>query len=237
MRVSLFVPCFVDLLRPEVGVATARLLARLGHEVHYPEAQTCCGQPALNAGCFEDALKTARRQLDVLAEGDPEAVVAPSGSCVAALRRVAPHAAGLAHPLLPRLFELTEFLTEVTGVTDVGAAFPGAVTWHDACHPLRELGIRDGPRRLLAAVRGLTLVEMDPPDECCGFGGTFAVKYPEASAGMGERKAAAALATGADAVASTESSCLLQIEAILRRRGSGLRCLHLAEILAGDADG
>lgn len=236
MRIALFVPCFVDLLSPRIGVAAARILLRLGHEVDYPEDQTCCGQPALSAGHFREALPVARRQLDVLARDDPDAIVCPSGSCVAALRSLAPHHAGLEHPALGRLFELSEFLTERLDVADVGAAFEGTVTWHDACHPLRELGIRDGPRRLLAAVRGLTLVEADPSDECCGFGGAFSVKLPEVSAGMGERKAAAIEATGAAYVASTEPSCLMQIGGILARRGGRVRPIHLAEILGG-ADG
>ncbi|MEN8151499.1 MAG: (Fe-S)-binding protein [Planctomycetota bacterium] len=235
MRVALFVPCFVDALDPETGMACARILRRLGHEVVYPERQTCCGQPALNAGHFAEFLRTARRQLDALAEANADAVVCPSGSCVAALRKVGPHQAGLDHPLLPRLFELTEFLVDELGVIDLGAKFDGTVTWHDACHPLRELGIRDGPRRLLAAVEGLELVEMDPSDECCGFGGLFSVKLPEVSAGMGDRKIAAIEATGADFVASTETSCLLHIDGMLARRGRDVRGLHIAKILGGEA--
>jgi len=235
MRVAIFIPCYVDATDPETGMATARLLRRLGHEVIYPERQTCCGQPALNAGHMDEFLRTARNQLDALAEGDAEAVVSPSGSCVAALRKVGPHQTALDHPLLPKLFELTEFLTERLDVTDLGATFEGRVTWHDACHPLRELGIRDGPRRLLDAVAGLELVEMDPPDECCGFGGLFSVKLPEISAGMGERKIAAIEATGADWVASTESSCLMHVDGMLRKRGSRVRGIHIAKILGGAA--
>jgi L-lactate dehydrogenase complex protein LldE len=235
MRIALFVPCFVDVLDPAVGTATVRVLRRLGHEVSYPEDQTCCGQPALTMGHFADALPVARRQLDVLFREEPDAVVCPSGSCVAALRELAPHRAGLEHPGLSRLFELSEFLVGELGVTDVGAEFPGVVTWHDACHPLRELGVRDGPRALLAAVAGLTLVEMETSEECCGFGGAFSVNLPEVSAGMGERKAAAIEATGADWVASTEPSCLMQIDGVLRRRGSRVRGVHLAKILAGGA--
>ena len=234
---ALFVPCFVDQLAPGVGIATARILSRLGHAVHYPEDQTCCGQPALNAGLFADGARLARRLLDVLGESDPEAVVCPSGSCVAALRKVAPRHDGLDHPLLERVFELSEFLTVELGVVDVGATFPARVTFHDSCHPLRELGIRDGPRSLLGAVSGLTLVEMKASDECCGFGGAFAVKMGDVSAAMGERKVLAIEATGADCVVSTETSCLLQIEGILRRRSSPVRAVHLAEVLAGKGDG
>jgi len=233
MRVALFVPCYVDATDPETGLATARLLRRLGHEVVYPEGQTCCGQPALNAGHLGEFLAVARRQLDALAEGGADAVVSPSGSCVAALRRVGPHRAKLDHPLLPRLYELTEFLTERLGVTDVGARFPATVTWHDACHSLRELGISEGPRRLLRAVEGLTLREMVKSDECCGFGGLFSVKLPEVSVGMGERKIGAIEATGADWVASTDSSCLMHIDGMLRKRRSPVRGIHIAKILAG----
>lgn len=235
MRVALFVPCFVDLLAPEVGVATARLLQRLGHEVHYPEDQTCCGQPALNSGYLPDAACLARRLLDVLADGHPDAVVAPSGSCVAALRVEGRKRLGLEHDVLDRLYELTEFLTGPLGLGDVGASFSGTVTWHDACHPLRELGVRDGPRRLLGEVRGLTLLEMALSEECCGFGGAFSVKMPETSAGMGARKVRAIEATGADWVASTEPSCLLQIGGLLRKKRSRTRPIHVAQILAEEA--
>jgi len=235
MRVALFVPCFIDLFAPRVARAAARVLRRLGHEVLYPEGQTCCGQPALNAGHFADAACLARRLLDVLARDAPDAVVSPSGSCVAALRVSGPRHFGLSHEVLGRLYEFSEFLTARLAVTDVGASLPEKVAWHDGCHPLRELGLRDGPRALLRAVRGLTLCEIAP--ECCGFGGAFSVKLPEVSAGMGERKARAILASGATVVASTESSCLFQIGGILERLGSRVRALHLAEILAGGADG
>lgn len=237
MRVALFVPCFVDLLAPEVGLATARLLRRLGHEVLFPGGQTCCGQPALNTGYFDEARRLARRMLEAFADARPDAVVAPSGSCVAALRVEGPTRLGLDHPLLDRLYELSEFLTGVLGLSDVGATFPGRVAWHDACHPLRELGVRAGPRRLLAAVRGLELVEMGAAgEECCGFGGTFAVKVPGVSSAMGRRKVRAVLATGARWVAATEPSCLLQIRGLLAREGSQVATVHLAEILAGEAE-
>lgn len=236
-RVALFVPCFVDLFSPMVGIQTATVLTGLGQDVYYPEGQTCCGQPHLNAGYVDDAEILARRLLDLFEAEAPDAVVAPSGSCVSALRVALPRITGFSHTVLPRLFEFSQFLTDELGVTDVGAEFPFSVTWHDGCHPLRELSIREGPRRLLGEVRGLTLVEMDPSDECCGFGGTFSVKMPEVSAAMGERKAAAATATGAEFVASTEPSCLMQIDGILRRRGSALKTIHLSGILAGSADG
>lgn len=237
MRVALFVPCFVDLLVPEVGLATARVLRRVGCEVLYPKGQTCCGQPALNAGYHDEARRLARRHLEVLAAAEPDAVVAPSGSCVAALRVEGRERLGLRHPLLERTYELSEFLVDVLEATDLGATFPARVAWHDACHPLRELGIRDAPRRLLAAVRGLDLAEPAHAEECCGFGGTFAVKEPGVSSGIGRRKVRALEATGAAFVASTEPSCLLQIRGLLRRSGSRLATVHLAEILAGGREG
>jgi L-lactate dehydrogenase complex protein LldE len=234
MRVALFVPCFVDQMAPEVGVATARILRRLGHDVSYPAGQTCCGQPAMNAGHFDEARRVAARQLDALAEGDPDAVVAPSGSCVTALAVEAKERLGLDHPVLDRLFELSSFLVDRLGVDDVGARFCARVAWHDACHPLRRLGIREAPRRLLGKVEGLDLIELSPPDECCGFGGTFSVKFPDLSVAIGERKVRAIEAARPDVVASTETSCLLQIGGLLRRRKSRIRALHLAEILGGD---
>ncbi len=233
MRVALFVPCFVNLLSPEVGLRTARLLERLGHEVVAPAGQTCCGQPALNSGRLSEARLVASRQLDVLARAEAEAVVAPSGSCVAAITRLARHHLGLDHPLMARTYELSSFLVDVLGVEDVGARFDGKVAWHDGCHALRLLGVREAPRRLLDRVRGLELVELDPAEECCGFGGTFSVKLPEVSVGMGTRKALAIEATGADVVASAEPSCLLQIEGVLKRRGSRVRAVHLVDLLEG----
>lgn len=232
MRVALFVPCFVDQLAPDVAASTAALLRRLGHEVVVPEGQTCCGQPAMNAGYFDEARRVAARQLEVLAAADVEAIVAPSGSCVAALAVEGRKRLGLDHPVLDRLHELSTFLVDVLGVEDVGASFAGRITWHDACHPLRALGVHEAPRRLLRAVRGLEVVEMQASTECCGFGGTFSVKFPDLSAEIGERKVRDIEATGAEAVASTESSCLFQIGGLLRRRGSTVRTLHLAEILA-----
>lgn len=235
VRIALFVPCFVDLLQPEVGMATARLLERLGHDIVYDAEQTCCGQPALNAGHIGHAKTLAERLLRIFEAQEPDAVVAPSGSCVAALRVAGPEHLGIESPVLDRLYELTEFLTEHLGIDDVGAQFEGRVTWHDACHPLRELGIGVGPRRLLRAVRGLDLRDTEPSDECCGFGGMFAVKAADVSAAMGTRKIEAIERSGADWVASTESSCLMQIEGLLRRRASPVRAIHIAEILGGTA--
>jgi L-lactate dehydrogenase complex protein LldE len=235
-KVALFIPCFVDQLLPEVGLDMARVLVRAGCEVNFPEEQTCCGQPAFNSGYWQDARPVAERFVRVF--GRAECVVCPSGSCTAMVRRFYPELldgtriAGDAKRLGERVFEFSEFLVRVMGVTEIGASFPHRVTYHDACHTLRELGIRDEPRCLLAGVRGLTLVEMENATECCGFGGTFSTKFPAISAAMGESKAAGAERAGAEFVTSTDPSCLLQIDGILRRRNSPVRAIHLASILA-----
>ncbi|MCC7518659.1 MAG: (Fe-S)-binding protein [Verrucomicrobiae bacterium] len=236
MRIALFIPCFIDQLYPKVGISVVRVLERLGHEVDFPEDQTCCGQPAFNSGHWDLARDTACSFLDAFAGA--EAIVAPSGSCTAMVRNYygelfrghvrEAEAAALAE----RSWEFGDFLHRKLGLTDVGARFPGKVTWHDACHGLRELGIREGPRKLLGAVRGLSFVEMQPSDECCGFGGTFSAKFPEISCRMGEAKARAIEESGAEYVASGDSSCLMQIAGILARRGSSAKIIHLAEILA-----
>jgi L-lactate dehydrogenase complex protein LldE len=236
-RVSLFVTCIIDQLFPQVGLAMCAVLERLGYQVDFPEAQTCCGQPAFNTGYREEAGGVARHFLEVFR--DAEYVVIPSGSCTAMIRR---HYAELfareprwreeTERLLPRIREFSTFLLEVARVADVGARFEGVVTFHDSCHGLRELGIKEGPRRLLAQVRGLTLREMEPAEECCGFGGTFAVKFPEISGGMAQTKIEAIRRTGAEAVVGIDSSCLLHLRGVLSRAGLGIQTLHLAEVLA-----
>lgn len=235
MKVQLLITCLADQLTPQVGEAVVRVLERLGHEVLFPEAQTCCGQPAFNDGFRDDAVALAARTVEIFAA--PLPVVVPSGSCVTMVRRFYPeilgrgsHAAA-ARALAARTFEFSEFLVRVLGVVDVGARWTGTVTYHDSCHLLRELGVRDEPRRLLAAVRGLDLVEMAYPEHCCGFGGAFAVKFPEVSAAIMETKLAAIEATGADAVVACDTGCLIQLAGGLGRRGARVRTLHLAEIL------
>ena len=236
MDVQLLVTCLVDQLAPEVGEATVRLLERLGHRVRFPEAQTCCGQPMFNDGFPADAAALAARTVEIFADDAP--VVVPSGSCATMIRHFysgllaeGPHAEA-ARRLAARTFELSEFLVRVLGRTDVGARWEGRVTYHDSCHLLRELGIRDEPRRLLAAVTGLELVDMPYSDHCCGFGGAFAVKFPEVSSAILEPKLDRIVATGADAVVANDTGCLLQLAGGLRRRGSAIRTLHLAEVLA-----
>ena len=236
-RVSLFVTCIIDQLFPQVGLAMCRVLERVGYTLDFPEAQTCCGQPAFNTGYREEARQVARHFLRVFR--DAEYVVVPSGSCTAMITRHYPELfaeelrwRGETERLIPRLWEFSQFLLEVARVEDVGARYDGVVTFHDSCHGLRELGIRDGPRRLLSHVRGLTLREVDPAEECCGFGGTFAVKFPEISGGMGRAKLEALQRTGAEAVVSLDSSCLLHLHGMLSRAGLDFRTLHLAEVLA-----
>jgi L-lactate dehydrogenase complex protein LldE len=218
-------------------MAMAEVLERLGYQVDFPEDQTCCGQPAFNSGYRAEARIVARHFLDVF---EPwERIVAPSGSCTAMvvhhfaeLFRKEPPTLARVHALEKRVWEFSAFLTEVAGVEDVGARLEEVVTFHDGCHALRELGIRDGPRRLLARVRGLELREMQPAEECCGFGGTFSVKFAELSGAMARTKIESILRTGASTVVSLDPSCLMQIQGALLRAGSEVRTLHLAEVLA-----
>jgi L-lactate dehydrogenase complex protein LldE len=236
-RVSLFVTCIVDQVFPQVGIATTQVLERLGYQVHFPEAQTCCGQPAFNTGYVEEARVIARHFLEVFR--DSEYIVVPSGSCTS---MIAHHFADLfehdakllaeAQALEARVWEFSRFLLEVAGVEDVGARFDGVVTYHDSCHALRELRTKSGPRRLLAKVRGLTLSEMGAAEECCGFGGTFSVKFPEVSGAMARTKIESIQKTGAATVVSVDSSCLMQLQGVIDRAGLPIKTLHLAEVLA-----
>ena len=239
IRVSLFVTCIVDQLFPKVGVSVVDVLERLGFQVDFPERQTCCGQPAFNSGYRDEARQVARHFLDVFADADY--IVVPSGSCTSMISH---HFADIfdnendpenlerASQLAPKVYEFSRFLLEVAGVEDVGARLDEVVTYHDSCHALRELQIKDGPRRLLANVRGLDLREMDAADECCGFGGTFSVKFAEVSGGMARVKIDSILRTGASSVVSVDSSCLMQLQGALSRAGLPVRTMHLAEVLA-----
>jgi L-lactate dehydrogenase complex protein LldE len=233
VRVSLFVTCVVDQVFPQVGIAMAEVLERAGCEVEFREAQTCCAQPAFNSG-YRDEARTVAEHFLTTFEG-AECIVVPSGSCCSMISH---HFAELfpgdkrVHDLEPRVFEFSQFLTDVLKIENVGASFDGLVTYHDSCHALRELKIKDGPRRLLQNVRGLQLVEMEPAEECCGFGGTFSVKFPEISGGMARTKIDAIERTGAGTVVSIDSSCLMQLQGALRRAGSKIQTMHLAEVLA-----
>ncbi|MEZ5403621.1 MAG: (Fe-S)-binding protein [Bryobacteraceae bacterium] len=236
-RVSLFVTCIVDQLFPNAGIAVADVLERVGYEVDFPRDQTCCGQPAFNSGYREEARQVAEHCLRVF--DDAEYIVAPSGSCSSMCSH---HYADLAagdsafldrvHGFEKRVWEFSTFLTEVAKVEDVGAYFPHTVTYHDSCHALRELRVKDGPRALLRNVEGLTLAEMDAAEECCGFGGTFSVKFPDVSGGMARTKIDSILRTGASHVVSIDSSCLMQLQGALNRQAPPIRAIHLAEVLA-----
>jgi L-lactate dehydrogenase complex protein LldE len=236
-RVSLFVTCIVDQLFPKVGMAMADVLERLGYQVDFPENQTCCGQPAFNSGYRAEARMVARHFLETFESC--ECIVVPSGSCTAMvvhhfaeLFHKEPETLARVHSLEKRVSEFSTFLTEVAGVEDVGARLNEVVTFHDGCHALRELQVKSAPRRLLANVRGLELREMQPAEECCGFGGTFAVKFAELSGAMARTKIEAIQRTGARTVVSLDPSCLMQIQGALSRAGSSIRTMHLAEVLA-----
>jgi L-lactate dehydrogenase complex protein LldE len=218
-----------------------RVLRRLGYDVDFPQEQTCCGQPGFNTGYWSEARPLAERFLGVFSSA--EIVVCPSGSCTTMVRNFYPQLLadsplrGKALEIGRRVFEFSEFLTKVAKVTDVGASFPHRVTYHDACHALRELRLKQEPRELLRHVRGLDLVEMPHSEECCGFGGTFATKFTMISGAMGETKAGNAQASGAEYITSTDPSCLLHIAGILRRSNSCVRTIYLASILAQTGTG
>ncbi|GIH09164.1 glycolate oxidase [Rhizocola hellebori] len=220
MRIALFITCLNDAMFPKAGIATVTLLERLGHQVHFPQEQTCCGQMHANSG-----YAVAARQLEQLTSsvfGGADAIVSPSGSCVAHLR---------AHTALP-VYELSELLVDVLGVTEVGARFAHRVTYHPTCHGLRLLRLGDKPLRLLRAVEGLELVELPDADQCCGFGGTFALKNSGVSGAMLDDKCANAAETGAEYLAAADNSCLAHIGGGLARRPGAPKPIHYAEILA-----
>jgi len=235
-RVGLFVTCLVDLIRPSVGFATAKLLQDAGCIVEVPP-QSCCGQPAFNSGDRATARDIAQRVIQAFAPCDY--VVAPSGSCAGMLKvhypelfRGDPNWQPRADALAGKTYELVSFLVDVCGVDRVAARLEATATYHDSCSGLRELGVRDQPRRLLATVEGLRLAEMRDADVCCGFGGTFCVKYPEISNAIVGKKAAAIVATGADLLLAGDLGCLLNIAGKLSRRGSNMEVRHVAEVLA-----
>lgn len=234
MTVTLFIPCFVDALYPRAGISMVEILERLGHKVLCPEKIACCGQPPFNSGYWEEARAIAGPVLEHLK--DAEAVVIGSGSCGAMIKKFYPDLfagtlqAALARQVSERTWEFSDFLVNKLGETDLGAKFPHKATYHDGCHGMRELGIKFAPRALLGKVSGLELVEMKE-DVCCGFGGTFATKFPMISTAMGEVKCANAAETGAEYVISGDSSCLMHIQGLLSRQGSPIKTLHLAEVL------
>ena len=239
MVISLFITCYNDTLFPETGKAVVEVLERLGHSVEFRQGHTFCGQMHSNTCYAGEALPLMRRMLDVYRGSGP--ICVPSASCVSMMRDHYPKLAaesrdpGLAdavEDLLGRVYEFSELLVDVLRVTDVGASFPHRVTFHTSCHSLRSLHVGDRPQRLLEAVRGLELVPLPRYDECCGFGGTFAVKNADVSTAMADDKAANVLDTGAEFCVAGDNSCLMQIGGRLRRQGAAVRCLHLAEVLA-----
>jgi L-lactate dehydrogenase complex protein LldE len=239
MQISLFIACYNDALFPETGKAVVTVLERLGHTVEFRAEQTCCGQMHYNTGYAADALPLMRRFLTVFRGA--QVICIPSASCVAMIRDHYPKMAAETgdaalrrevDSLLPRVYEFTELLVDKLGVTDVGASFQGAVTLHTSCHSIRSLHLGDRPSRLLRAVRGLQLVDLPNSQECCGFGGTFAVKNAEVSTAMVADKARCVLETKAGVCTAADNSCLMQIGGMLARMEGGVRCLHIAEILA-----
>jgi L-lactate dehydrogenase complex protein LldE len=239
LNISLFIACYNDTLFPETGVAVVNVLERLGHRVDFPRAQTCCGQMHYNSGYQEEALPLVRKFVEIFR--DAEAVCIPSGSCVAMIReqylKIAaetedPRLMQEVESLLPRVYEFTELLVDKLGLEDVGAFYPHRVTYHASCHSLRGLHIGDIPLRLLRNVRGLELIELPEWDQCCGFGGTFAVKNAETSAAMLADKLKNIVSTGAEICTAGDNSCLMHIFGGLHRQQAKVKTVHIAEILA-----
>jgi L-lactate dehydrogenase complex protein LldE len=238
-HVQLFVTCIIDTIYPEVGEAVVRVLERAGARVSFPTGQTCCGQPAFNAGLRAQARAIAIHTIQVF-EADPAPVVIPSGSCCAMIRHSYPELFAddpvwlpRARALASRTYEFTEYLVNVLGITDLGARFSGRMTYHSSCHQLRELGVSHQPRRLLEGVRGAKLVDLPHSEECCGFGGVFSVEHPEISAAMLDRKIDNIDASGAAVIVACDSGCITNINGGLHRRGKTQRAVHIAEILDG----
>lgn len=238
MKVSLFITCLVDQLCPNVGKSVVEVLRRAGCEVVFDERQTCCGQPAFNTGYRKEARKFAKRFIEIFEESDADFIVSPSGSCTAMVK----HFYELfpsdkdwrkrAEKIAAKTHEFSSFLVNILKIEDTGTKFSGKLTWHDACHGLRDLNLHDEPRKLLKNVRNAEFVEMKNADVCCGFGGTFSVKYPEISVAILDNKIEEIEKSGADAVVACDASCLMQIGGRLSRIGAKARPMHIAEILA-----
>ena len=236
MKVQLFIPCFVDQLYPATAFNMVKVLEKAGCEVSYNTNQTCCGQPAFNAGFWDDARDVANKFLKDF--DTPDYIVGPSASCVGFVRNYYPKLFenGSAHHAVKELgkktFEFTEFLTDVLKIEDYGAELNIKATYHDSCAALRECKIKTGPRKLLSHVKGLEIVEMIDNETCCGFGGTFAVKFEGISSGMADQKIQNALATGADCIISTDLSCLMQLDGFIKQKNLPLTTMHIADVLA-----
>ena len=238
MKVAFFVTCLIDQLCPNVGVSAVEVLRRAGCEVVFDERQTCCGQPAFNTGYRKEARKFAERFIEIFEESDAEAIVSPSGSCTAMVKHfyeLFPKDENWrirAEKIAAKTYEFGSFLVNVLKIENVGASFRGRLTWHDACHGLRDLNLKNEPRKLLQNVENAEFIEMPSADACCGFGGTFSVKYPEISVAILDNKIEAIESANVDAVVSCDSSCLMQIGGRLSRKGSRIKAVHIAEILA-----
>lgn len=238
MKVSLFITCLIDQLCPNVGVATVEVLEKAGCEVTFDERQTCCGQPAFNTGYRKESRKFAEKFIEIFESSDADYIVSPSGSCTAMVK----HFHGVfpndkkwrerAEKIAEKTHELSSFLVNILKIENFEAKLSGKVTWHDACHALRDLGLKDEPRKLLQSIEKAEFVELKGSDECCGFGGTFSVKYPEISNAILDKKVANIEASGADYVVACDASCLMQIGGKLSRNGSKIKAKHIAEILA-----
>jgi L-lactate dehydrogenase complex protein LldE len=240
-RIGLFVTCLVDLIRPSIGFAAVKLLEQAGCTVEVPASQTCCGQPAFNSGDRADTSAIARNVIDAFEGYDY--VVAPSGSCAGMIREHypalfadTPELYARAQHLAKRTYELVSFLVDIRGMTQVAARYDGTVTYHDSCAGLRELGVKAQPRQLLQSVEGLRLAELPGAEICCGFGGTFCIKYPEISTRMVDDKSADIMATGADTLLAGDLGCLMNMAGRLSRRGNGIKVRHVAEVLADMTD-
>jgi len=235
VRVELFVTCLGDTLFPHVGISCVTLLERLGCDVSFDPCATCCGQMHMNTGYADEAARLARTFVDTYRGSTADAVIVPSGSCASAIRHHYDRL-GVATDGLPPVYELSEFLVDALGVTDVGATFRHRVTYHPTCHSLRLLGVGERPYQLLRAVAGIDLVDLPDADQCCGFGGTFAVKNPDVSSAMCADKVTHVRETGAEILVAGDSSCLMHIDGMLTRTGAPVRVMHLAEVLASTAD-
>jgi L-lactate dehydrogenase complex protein LldE len=240
MKVSLFVTCLVDQLWTSVGVSSVEVLRRVGCEVEFDKRQTCCAQPAFNTGYLDEARPVAQRFIEIFEQSKADAIVSPSGSCTAMVHHYTQLFAGdpewlpRAQAIAAKTYELSSFLVRVLKVEDVGASWRGRLTWHDACHGLRDLNLKTEPRTLIRNVRGAEFVELEHADACCGFGGTFSVKYPEISVAILDQKIDAIERAGVQAVVSGDASCLMQIGGRLSRKRSKVKVMHLAELLAAN---
>ena len=247
IKAYIFITCLVDTFFPDVGESMVRVLDRMGVETEFLEDQTCCGQPAFNSGYQDDARQIGERFLKIFEKALNESsdkdiyIVCPSGSCTSMVKvfyqelfRNNPIILDIAKNISNRTFEFTDFLVNLLNVTDVGAKYSGVLTYHDSCHMLRELGVNDAPRELIRSVKGVELREMDMSDACCGFGGTFSVKFPEVSVSMLDEKIACIQKSGADTVVSADMGCLMNIGGALKRRNISLEVMHIADLLAKD---